>query len=81
MRSFLACAPVLGMAGLLTADAIPAVPQLPPQILQGGELAVLAWVIGYVLIRTMPAHTAALAAQRDAFLAALAAGQKDKGDD
>lgn len=78
MGNILAYGPVLVMSCVLTAEAIPAIPTIPPQILQGGELAVLAWTIWYVLARTIPAHTAALAAQRDAF---LAASQKDQGDD
>jgi hypothetical protein len=73
----LAYGPVSAMAMFLTVDAIPAVPAVPPQILQGGELAVLAWTIWYVLARVLPAHTAALAAQRDAF---LRAGHGDKED-
>ena len=77
---FLAYGPIAGMAGALFADAIGALPTLPPQILQTSELLVLAWTIWYVLARYQPAQTAALAAQRKDFLEALKDARKNKED-
>lgn len=78
---FLAYGPIVGMTGTLFANAAGALPALPPQILQGSELAVLAWTIWYVFARLQPAQTAALAAQRKDFLEALKEAWKDREGD
>ena len=76
MRWF-ACGPVWGMAVLLATEGAPGIPQIAPEMLQGGDLAVLGWTIYYVLSRVGPAHTKALTEQRDAFLEALKAERKE----
>jgi len=47
------------------------IPEIAPQVLQGGALAVLAWTIWYVFARVFPAQNKALKEQRDAFLGAI----------
>jgi len=74
---FLACCPLWGMAALLAAEGTPGIPQIAPEMLQGGALAVLGWTIYYVLSRVGPAHTKALTEQRDAFLEALKAERQE----
>ena len=63
----LAYGPLMGMTVVLAADSTP-VFTMPPDVLQGGILAVLAWTIYYVLVKVFPAHERAQKDQRDAFL-------------
>lgn len=62
---------VLGVAMLLTADLPPDILPVPPELLQGGAFGILGWTAWYLLTRTIPAQTAALKDQRDAFLTYL----------
>jgi hypothetical protein len=62
------------MSVLLAAD--PIMPNVPPEMLSGGVLAVLAWTIYYVLTKVFPAHERAQKDQRDAFLAHLEKQEK-----
>ena len=62
---------------LLAADSV--VPSVPPEMLRGTALAVLAWTIWYLLARVFPAQIAAQKEQRDAFLAHLEKQDK-RGD-
>ena len=66
---FLAYGPVASMSVLLATD--PVIPSVPPEMLSGGVLAVLAWTIYYVLVKAFPAHQQAQKDQRDAFLTYL----------
>jgi hypothetical protein len=50
---------------------MPSVPEATPLFLQGGALAVLAWVMWYMLVKAFPAHNKALREQREDFLEAL----------
>ena len=72
--SVLAYGPVAGMSMLLATE--PMVPNVPPEMLSGGVLAVLAWTIYYVLVKVFPAHERAQKDQRDAFLAHLEKQEK-----
>lgn len=78
MQSFLAYGPASCMAGILAVDAIGGLPGIPPQITSAGVLGVLAWVLWILLARILPAHEAALVAQRKDFLEAI---KKDREDD
>ena len=71
---FLAYGPVASMSVLLATD--PVLPSVPPEMLSGGVLAVLAWTIYYVLVKVFPAHERAQKDQRDAFLAHLEKQEK-----
>ena len=78
--NFLAYGPVIGIASLLAVDATGVLPAIAPEMLQGGALAVLAWVIWYVLARVFPAQVKAQRDQRDAFLKFLAERLDDHND-
>ena len=65
----LAYGPIASMSVLLATD--PVIPSVPPEMLSGGVLAVLAWTIYYVLVKVFPAHQQAQKDQRDAFLTYL----------
>ena len=62
---------VIGVSMTLLGDLPAELSPVAPQILQGGALVILSWVVWYLLARTFPNHTAAMASQRDAFLAYL----------
>ena len=65
---FLAYGPICLMAG---ATAIGPFTDMPPEIIRGGELAVLGWVVYYVFVKMFPAQIKAQKEQRDAFLKLL----------
>lgn len=71
MQNFLAYGPVATMSGALIAEALEITPTMPPQVLPGGAMAVLAWTIWYVLARVLPRHDATVLALTNAFLAKL----------
>ncbi len=73
----LAYGPILGMSALLAVE--PVVPSVPPEMLQGGALAVLAWVVWYLLAKVFPAQIAAQKEQRDAFFAHLEKRDEHEG--
>ncbi len=66
---FLAYGPIFAVSALLASESV--VPTIPPVMIQGGALGVLAWTIWYLLSRVFPAQIAAQKEQRDAFLAHL----------
>lgn len=71
----LALAPVVSVSMLVAADGH-IVPDQIAGLLQGGALAVLAWVVWYMLAKAFPAHNKALKDQREDFLTYL----KENGD-
>ncbi len=68
---FLSIAPAIGISLLFASEASAFVPEAASEILQGGALAVLAWVVWYMLAKAFPAHNKALKDQREDFLTAL----------
>lgn len=64
---FLAYGPIWAMAAIVAVDPT----GFTPEILQVSELAVLGWVIYYVLVKIFPAQVKAQKEQRDAFLKLL----------
>ncbi len=68
---FLAYGPIWAMAAIIAANPTDLLPDMSPEIIRGGELAVLGWVIYYVLVRIFPAQVRAQKEQRDAFLKLL----------
>lgn len=67
----LAYGPVSVAAAFLVADTTPIIPDVGPQMLQGGILGVLGWTIYYVLVKVFPRHEKAQKEQREAFLKLL----------
>ncbi len=65
---FLAYGPICLAAG---ATAVGPLTDVPPEVIRGGELAVLGWVVYYVLVKIFPAQVKAQKEQRDAFLKLL----------
>jgi len=66
----LAIIPAVSVSMLLAAEG-PMIPGTASGLLQGGALAVLAWVVWYMLAKAFPAHNRAIKDQREDFLAAL----------
>lgn len=71
----LATLPAFGV-GMLLAASDPMIPPGVAGLLQGGALAVLAWVVWYMLAKAFPAHNKALKDQREDFLEALKEDRK-----
>jgi hypothetical protein len=67
----LALAPFFGVSMLWAADVASPLMPYASQVLQGGALAVLAWVVWYILSKSFPAHAKALKDQREDFLRIL----------
>ena len=67
---FLALAPFFSVSMFAVADSNLLSPPTSG-MLQGGALAVLAWVVWYMLAKAFPAHNKALKDQREDFLEAL----------
>ncbi len=67
----LALLQLFGVSMLLASNAMPSAPEVTPLFLQGGALAVLGWVMWYMLVKAFPAHNKALKDQREDFLKAL----------
>ncbi len=67
----IAFAQLFSVSLLMASNATPLVPEAASSILQGGALAVLAWVVWYMLAKAFPAHNKALKDQREDFLQAL----------
>lgn len=68
---FLAYGPVSVIAAFLVVDTTPIIPDVGPQMLQGGILGVLGWTIYYVFVKLLPAQAKAQKEQREAFLKLL----------
>lgn len=60
---------VLGSTSI-AAGATSLITSVPSQVLSGSGCAILGWALWYLLTKTFPAHTEALRASQDAFLAA-----------
>lgn len=71
MMRLIATAQLLGVSMLMASSATSFVPENASSVLQGGALAVLSWVVWYMLAKALPAHNKALKDQREDFLAAL----------
>lgn len=56
---------LLASSGFIASDYLPGA-----EVIQCSALAILGWVVWYLLARAMPAHTRALEADRRAFLEA-----------
>lgn len=69
----LAYGPVWVMSALVAVNATPGFPEIPveDQGITGLTLAVLGWVIYYLLVKIFPAQVKAQKEQRDAFLKLL----------
>lgn len=71
----LAIIPAISVSMLLASNG-PFVSTNAAGLLQGGALAVLAWVVWYMLAKAFPAHNKALKDQREDFLEALKEDRK-----
>ncbi|KKL78059.1 hypothetical protein LCGC14_2028630 [marine sediment metagenome] len=67
----LALASLCSVSMLLISNTMPTLPEATPLFLQGGALAVLGWVMWYMLTKAFPAHNKALKDQREDFLESL----------
>jgi len=67
---FVAAIPLMGL-GMLFASEFLETPGAVTYGLQGGAMALLAWMVWYLLARMFPAHVKAIREQQNDFLVAL----------